>query len=87
MAQFSAPGYSRIPQIFHQVTVLWKHLAHPNIVPLLGATINPPQLISDWMPGGSLTEYITCHSDADGISLVSDLSTLLCKVLTPSSAV
>ena len=87
MAQFSAPGCPRIPQIFHQMTVVWKHLAHPNIVPLLGATVDPPQLISDRMPGGNLTEYITCHPDTDSRSLVSDLSTLLCKVLTPSSAV
>ena len=87
MPQFSAPGNSRISQAFHQVTVVWKHLAHPNIVPLLGASIDPPQLISDRMVGGSLTKYITCHPDADRRSLVSDLSTLLCKVFTPSSAV
>ena len=87
MAQSFAPGCSRISQIFHQVTVVWKHLAHPNIVPLLGATIDPLQLISDRMPGGSLTEYIRCHPDADRRSLVSDLSTLLCEVLTPLSAV
>ena len=87
MTQFSAPGCSRIPQVFHQVTVVWKHLAHPNIVPLLGATIDPPQLISDRMPGGDLIEYITGQPDADRISLVSDLSTSLCETLTPSSAV
>ena len=87
MAQFSALGYSRIPQIFHQVTVVWKHLAHPNIVPLLGATIDPPQLISDRMPGGNLAEYITCHPDVGRRSLVTNLSTLLCTILTPPSAV
>ena len=77
MAHFSAPSGSRIPQVFHQVTVVWKHLAHPNIVPLLGASIDPPQLISDRMPGGDLTEYIASHSDADRISLVGDLSASL----------
>ena len=77
VAQFSAPGCSRIPQVFHQVTVVWKHLVHPNIVPLLGATIDPPQLISDRMPGGSLTEYIASHPDADRISLVGDHSASL----------
>ena len=77
MACFFAPGRLRIPQVFHQVTVVWKHLAHPNIVPLLGATIDPPQLISDRMPGGSLTEYIVSHPGADRISLVGDLSASL----------
>ena len=47
MAHFSAPTRSRIPQTFRQVTVVWKHLIHANIVPLLGVTIDPPQLISD----------------------------------------
>ena len=49
----------------------WKHLTHPNIVPLLGATVDPPQLISDRMTGGDLTEYIVSHPDTDRISLVS----------------
>ena len=87
VAYFSAPGRSWIPQAFHQVTVVWKHLAHPNIVPLLGVTIDPPQLISDRMPGGNLTEYITGHPDANRIRLVSDLSTSLCEMLTPLPAV
>ena len=84
---FSAPGRSRIPQAFHQVTVVWKHLTHPNIVPLLGVTADPPQLISDRMPGGNLTEYIANHPDADRIGLVSDLFTSLAETLTPSAAV
>ena len=87
MAQFSTPGHSRIQQAFHQVAVVWKHLAHPNIIPLLGATIDPPQLISDRMPGGSLTEYITGRPDADRISIVSDVSTSLHETLTPLLAV
>ena len=74
---FFALRHSQIPQTVQQVTVAWKHLTHPNIVPLLGATIDPPQLISDRMPGGDLTEYIVSHPDADRASLVSDASALL----------
>ena len=87
MAHFSAPRHSRIPQTFRQVTVVWKHLTHPNIVPLLGVTIDPPQLISDRMPGGNLTEYIASYPDMDRMSLVSDLSASLYETLTPSSVV
>ena len=87
MACFSAPRRSRTPQTFRQVTVVWKHLTHPNIVPLLGVTLYPPQLISDRMPGGDLTEYIASHPDADRPSLVSDLPASLYEILTPSSAV
>ena len=87
MTQFPVLARSWIRQAFHQVTVVWKHLTHPNIVPLLGATVDPPQLISDQMPGGNLTEYITGHPDVDRISLVSDLSALSWEALTPSAAI
>ena len=50
---------------------MWKRLVHPNIVPLLGITVTPPQLISDWMSGGDLPEYIKKNSDADRLGLVS----------------
>jgi serine/threonine protein kinase len=50
---------------------MWKHLTHPNILPLLGITITPLQLVSNWMPGGDLPDYIKKHSDADRLGLVS----------------
>ena len=87
VAHFFVPRRSKIPQTFHQVTVVWKHMAHPNIVPLLGVTLDPPQLISDRMPGGDLTEYIASHPGADRIGLVSDFSASLYKTLTSSSDV
>ena len=49
---------------------MWKHLTHPNVLPLLGVTITPPQLISNWMSGGDLPEYIKKHSDTDRLRLV-----------------
>ena len=50
---------------------MWKYLEHPNILPLLGVTITPFQLISTWMPGGDLPEYIKKNPDADRLGLVS----------------
>ena len=50
--------------------MVWNRLDHPNLVPLLGVTINPLQFISDWMPYGDLTGYITNHPDADRLDLV-----------------
>lgn len=52
---------------------MWKRLAHPNIVPLLGITSTPLQLISEWMPGGDLTEYIKKNPDVDRLDLVGAL--------------
>ena len=49
---------------------MWKRLTHPNILPLLGITITPPQLISNWMSGGELPGYIKKHSGAHLLELV-----------------
>ena len=54
-----------------------KHLTHPNIVPLVGVTIDPFQFISDWMPGGDLVNYIANNPDADRRGLVSVPSPVL----------
>ena len=72
------PKCPRTPQILHRVAVLWKHLEHPNIVPLLGVVSDPLQLVSAPMPGGNLTEYITNDPTANKISLVSTYSLVLC---------
>ena len=49
---------------------MWKHLAHPNVVPFLGMTFTPIQLISEWVPGGDLTEHIKKYPSADRLSIV-----------------
>ena len=58
---------------------MWKHLTHPNIVPLLGVTIDPFQLVSGWISGGDLPDYIRRNPSADRLRLVS--ATLV--VITP----
>ena len=74
-------------QAFHQMAAVWKNLEHPNVVPLLGVTTDPIQLVSGWMPDVDLTGYITDHPDADRLSIVGVPSTLLHDVLTPSLVV
>ena len=56
---------------------MWKRLVHPNILPLLGITIAPLQLISNWMSGGDLPDYIKKHPEADRLELVGTPSTVL----------
>ena len=57
-------------QTLYREAVVWKRLEHQNIVPFLGITSSPLQLISEWMPGGDLMEYIKRHPDADSLGLV-----------------
>jgi len=49
---------------------MWKHLTHRNIVPLLGVTIDPPQLVSEWVSGGDLPNYVETNPIADRPRLV-----------------
>ena len=60
-------------QNFYEEAVAWKHLGHPNIVSLLGITITAPpfQLVSDWISGENLTEYIGNNPGTDELGLVS----------------
>ena len=50
---------------------MWKHLNHPHIVPFMGVTLEPLQLVSGWMPGGELRSYIKTNPHTNLISLVS----------------
>jgi serine/threonine protein kinase len=61
---------------------VWKRLKHKNIVPLLGITPTPLQLISDWMPGGDLTEHIRNYPNADRLDLVGVPPVMLGLTLT-----
>ena len=50
---------------------MWKELIHPNVVPFIGVTFSPLQIVSKWMPDGDLTTYIKLKPDANRIALVS----------------
>ena len=50
---------------------MWKHLNHPHIVPFMGVTLEPLQLVSGWMPGGELRSYIKENPCTNPTSLVS----------------
>ena len=81
-AAFPAPRTNET-QTFCQEAIMWKHLTHPNIVSLLGVTPTPFQLVSNWMSGGDLPEYIKNNSDADLLGLVGVPSVLLITCSLP----
>ena len=62
---------------------MWKHLKHPNIVPLMGVTLTPLQLISDRMSGGEMSGYIKKHPDVDRLKLVGVPPVVFIPALTP----
>ena len=51
---------------------MWSVLRHENILPLLGVTMIEDQLVvvSEWMVGGNLTEFVKVNVHADRLGLV-----------------
>lgn len=59
----------------------WRHLIHPNILPLLGVSLvadsNCFNILTDWMPNGNLIQYTKSNPMVNRLQLVSMLVTLL----------
>ena len=49
---------------------MWKHLRHQNIVPFIGVTRDPLQFVSEWMPNGTLTQYLGKNPGVNRVDLV-----------------
>ena len=63
---------------------MWKRLTHPNIVPFVGITMDPLQLVLEGMPKGALAEHLEETPQANRIGLVSSFSSLLVLSITIS---
>ena len=61
-------------QRFYHEVVGWKHMSHPNVVPFLGIseTLFPFCIISPWLSGGNILEYIRRYRGVNRLHLVSD---------------
>ncbi|KAF9643102.1 kinase-like protein [Thelephora ganbajun] len=59
-----------VKQALCREAVVWKHVDHPNIVPFKGVTLESLQLVSEWMPGGELGEYIRNNQGVDLVNLL-----------------
>ena len=51
---------------------MWSALRHPNVLPLLGATMTGTQfvMVSEWMENGNIKEFVEAHPDTDRLELV-----------------
>jgi len=63
--------YLWAPQSFLKEAVIWKMLRYQNIAPFIGITRKPLQFVSEYIPNGTLTNYVKKNPGADRISLVS----------------
>ena len=51
---------------------MWSALRHPNVLPLLGATMTGAQfaMVSEWMVNGNISEFVEAYPDTDRLVLV-----------------
>ena len=59
-------------QGFCREVVAWKHLRHPNILPLIGVTFGESHfaMVSEWMGNGNVNEFVRKDPDANRTALV-----------------
>ena len=50
----------------------WNALRHPNVLSLLGVTMNGGRfaMVSEWMSNGNINEFVVVHWDANRFELV-----------------
>ena len=59
-------------QAFCKEVAMWKQISHPNIVPFLGVSGAPAPLsmVSEWMPNGSVRDYVRANPESSRLQLV-----------------
>ena len=59
-------------QRFCREGVAWKHLRHPNILPLIGVTVSKQRfaMVSAWMENGNINEFVERDRHVNRIELV-----------------
>ncbi|KAF9642184.1 kinase-like protein [Thelephora ganbajun] len=73
---YSTSDLDKIRRRFCKEVMTWKTLNHPNVLPLLGATIDDNQfvMVSEWMTNGNINEFIKAHNDVNRFELLKDVT-------------
>lgn len=71
--------FSTLSQWFCREVIGWRHLIHPNILPLLGVSVaanaNHFDVVTEWMPNGTLMQYTKSNPEVNRLQLVSITTT------------
>jgi len=65
-------------QRLFQEIVIWRRLSHPNVLPVLGVSpkLFPLCVITEWMVGGNIVEFVSKHPEFNRLRLVRPISVL-----------
>ncbi|KAF9643955.1 hypothetical protein BDM02DRAFT_3175321 [Thelephora ganbajun] len=69
---YSNSNLQKITGRFCKEVVTWKHLQHPNVLPLIGVSMSKTlfAMTSDWMVNGSISTFVKAHPNADRLGLL-----------------
>lgn len=61
---------------FCREVVAWKHLRHPNILPLIGVTVSENRfaMVSEWMENGNINEFVRKDPEANRTVLLAEVA-------------
>ncbi|KAF9787044.1 kinase-like domain-containing protein [Thelephora terrestris] len=80
--QVNRGGYARDFKRFCREVIGWKRLTHPNIFPLLGVVIdadkNRLEILTKWMPNGSIMDYAKSNPEDNRLRMLSDVMSGVC---------
>ena len=73
-------------QNFFREVATWKHLSHPNVLELIGVTIDDHEysIVSPWMEDGSIIGFLREDFEANPLGLVRTTMYYLVTLLTES---
>jgi serine/threonine protein kinase len=62
-----------IHQRFCKEAIVWSHISHPNVLPLIGVATSPFKfcMVSPWMENGDVISYLKSDSPVNSIRIVS----------------
>ncbi|KAF9642959.1 kinase-like protein [Thelephora ganbajun] len=73
---YSTSDFDKITRRLCKEAMAWKTLSHPNVLPLLGVTIDNNQfvMVSEWMANGNINEFIKARNDVNRFELLKDVA-------------
>ncbi|KAF9785465.1 kinase-like domain-containing protein [Thelephora terrestris] len=72
--RLSEQSREAVEKAFCKEAITWKRFEHPNVVAFIGATRNPLQFVSEWMPNGTLTNYVINNPRVNRVGLLLDVA-------------
>lgn len=63
-----------ILQGFYEKVVAWTKLDHPNVLRCFGVTVDPFQMLTEWMPNGQVMNHVEVQNGVDRVRLVRSLA-------------